>query len=910
MNFKYLFTVYSLFNPARCKLIILLLLFQGTGSNSRLIASTLPEVNAKIELDLSESTTDNSFVIGGSINYSTNNSFNSCIYLPYNDPKYVVDELVRPSLAGVNSKSTANFPIKRSINLSEDSKKKLKQITPYLWQISSAQKEVFLEFESSMEPTELNDDIFFDGYLPQLLTDCEIIPKKNISYQVNTGVSFDVSVVNNTTYKFYSQNLKEQLDFQFKGNRLSFVLLKNYKIYEWDLLSTPIRILYKNKEFLNLVDTIKKSFVSHSKLFSKYPFKVLNIVESSHLESSQTAGIVSLNRPKQDLFRLVQMDILNWYHWILVRRLAFQWYGCLVDVKNPDDYWFLQGMAELGALEALRDFPAHFNLFNFRNLGYSLLSFDYITIQDLKAALLNKYSPNSVLTDSDYNSYESIDSQFPFIYIKQAIMLRYLQFVGGYHKFSKFIHKFTLDQQYTRSIPKNFIDSFSKLPSPFSLADRVMLKNIVSDWWQNDSWPDYSVQNIQRTQKIDGTWVTDIEIKSNFFSYPVEIKLDDEKGFSHYGKAVKSEEGEHLTARIYTQYKSGNIYIDPIHHLFDSDRFDNSDQIMSGVKFFPGNATTLADDSHTVLWFPFIFRRSGENFSLAFYAVIFRYLHGYIYGKYEKDLGGEKDGYELIYGNLIYSLNLESEIKLKKDFVNTTTKSFKLNKLKFINFDFLKGDLGLTLRYRGNELDPTENHATGSLGSTMYFYLSSVCSQNLKLEEERTLENYSKSISYNKTTIRLSSSCDFSRLRLSYSIFGGKLFNENEYELPKGVKFRPQNHDEANIRLDTGGVLPVNSIVSLNLNLSLPFVLEIPHWFFVLKGRIRGHNFVDYGYSEDLDTRYLSTGLGISLPLGGDFVGSGPIALSLIDMNIILYSRINDEINRDPRFLIGLKRTL
>lgn len=863
-----------------------------------------------------------------------------CFYLPWNDDNATVDPLVRRSLAG--AQTTAFAPTTQKSTTRVTLRAGQRQLTPFLVTAAvAATGTVTLDFVSKV-PRDSAPDMFIDNPIPQLLTSCDYEGKAKLQYETETALAQRIAINNATGMTLYSQNRDGASTFSYIGNRLSLVLVEKkhgFKTKTFTLGQTQVRIVHRSDEFLKLEATLREAFRSQSRLFGRYPYPVLNLVESSSLEPSQTLGIVSLNRPAQDLFRMVQMDVLNWYHWVMVKRLAFQWFGSMIEASGHHDHWLLQGLAELGALESLRANPAHFNLFNFRQRGYSLLSFDYVTIQNLKAAILSKSSPNTTITNHEYVSYPKKDRDLPFLYVKHASLLRYLAYVAGYSRFERFISQMASDYKFRRLSPKQFVQQFSRLPSPFSAGMRKQLGTIVATWWRSPDWPDYRLADVTKTKKDDGTWRTEVTIRSTNYGFPIQVRMDDREGFSHFSSAKRVVEGNaknggkqrrlssrsanwpHMGRRLKdttytlkvafdTQYQPRDVVIDPQYHLYDSDRYNNNDDWFADVHFFPGNARTLADDGYTVFWLPFISRRSGQNTSLALHSIIMRYMHGYIYAMVDKDLSSDAYAYQLVYSALLYDLGLDAELSLEKDVFDASTRSFKLTRANVLNFESVKANMSTILRHRGNDANVMENHATGALQTRFWLYWHPKCKNVYTAEYEETIPQYSDEISYHKTTIGAGLACEIGRYGIGLSLFGGKIASPQMDLVPDGVKFRPQEPGEANLRVDSQGLEALPQVASVGLKLSMPMIFDLPHWFLVLKNSVRIHHFTDYGYAPESDTRYLASGLGLSLPLGGDFVGAGPIALSVIDINLVLYTKVGDVVGKKPKLLVGLNRSL
>ncbi len=74
----------------------------------------------------------------------------------------------------------------------------------------------------------------------------------------------------------------------------------------------------------------------------------------------------------------------------------------------------------------------------------------------------------------------------------------------------------------------------------------------------------------------------------------------------------------------------------------------------------------------------------------------------------------------------------------------------------------------------------------------------------------------------------------------------------------------------------------------------------------VLSNQLKATLFYDYGESFSGHTKLSAAGAGLILPFGGDFIGAGTLSLAKVSFEIVLYSRINNEISAAPSVLFNI----
>ena len=746
-------------------------------------------------------------------------------------------------------------------------------------------------------------DFFFDDFLPVPLKSC---PKKGESPVI--GRRFSALL--------YSGSIKGPDGWQMitrlseKGvlsSKISLAIIRNYFKKTFEIDGVYLHLYYRDHPFARLKSTFKTALQFYTKWLGKLPYKNLYILESSELQSFSMEGMIAINRSRQSLFKSLQGEWLNWSHWAATTLLAYQWYIPQLLATTQDDLWFFQGLVDFLTDLSLRENATRYNLFNSYDLGFSVLSMDYKDVQNLTAALLEKYAPLAKLTTENYTSKTPFESQHPLLFIRHTMSLRHLLTSIGERGFQSILANLKKTMQDKPFKPRQFVEAINKMPSPFSAIMRKRLTNYVKQWWTLSGFPDYTLKEVKAKELESGKFLVDISLEGKNFPFPVPVKVTDIAGGHKMSLAKPLKNTNQLETSIITHFEPLNVEIDPDRHIYDRNRFDNSDRGVD-VQFFPGSAASLKDDAYTVVWLPYMQRRPGEDFAVGFQANLFKYVSGQLLLGIERQHDG-KTGFSILKKDKFPSYALGLEGLIRQDFQGFRESRLVLKRSPI--FDFLPG-LSLSGKVRERRIVGQKKtaHGTVALSSTLMPGLQKQgCTMALKAEMEVAPKSVSPSFTYKRQTSHMKFMCFLGkRSAFSLRLFRGALAAKDE--VPGNILFKPTNLSESKIRLVMPGVPLVHKIVSLSSDLYLPFYLPLPSDSLVLSRQLKWRIFYDFGKAREPDATLAGGGIGVLMPFGGDFIGVGSLALTRFSLMAVLYSRVSEDVRYEPAILFDITGSL
>ncbi len=817
-----------------------------------------------------------------------------CLLIPINDPDRLDHTRINQQLKMVKHKTWSSKQAETKTTITH-SDRPLKQVTPYLYIIEDDGSSLTLNFRTDIAQDRGRPAaVFLDDFLPVPLPSCEGAPLQRPQELLFTG---SVSPSEGfRTISLLGTNPVAMPHFAMalvKGLQKSTYNINGYEVS-----------LYLNGASLDLLrDTIKSTMTSLVQWLGPLPSGSLHIVQSDELESFLMPGIVAINRPRQSLFDSLQSQWLNWSHWAMTTLLTYQWFIPQMQSTKADDLWFFQGLVDFLTAEALQTNSIRSNLFNVFDLDFSILSMTYRDSQNITAALLENYGPFATLTDENLNTQIPFASQHPLLYIRQSMALRHMAQIAGLQNFMRFLHKFRNHMSSETFKPHQFLEEINALPSPFSGIRRQELTAALTTWWTKSGWPDYSVKKIKSSPLADQKWLVEVEIDAKGpFNFPVEVDVVD-KGGLHKRVLVKpGERSDVLVGSIITQFEADYVTVDPDRYVYDRNRFNNSTEGKT-LEFFPGSASTLRDDRYTAVWLPYMQRRPGEKFSLGIEAMILRYIHDELTLRGERQTDG-KSGFLIQRKDKFPQWGLGSELLLNQNFEGFRETKAVLSRAPLIPF-FRPLSVSLNLRQRRIAGQPDTMHATYAATAMLSnSYAGTQCQFDTTFEYEEAPKNWSKHLVYQRRTASFQNYCKFLQsYGISNRIFYGDLSNSKESS--NIILFKPQNLGEARIRLELNTPRPEH-IVSLSNDLYMPFAIPLPSDSLILNKQIKWRMFYDYGRAERPKFDLTAGGLGFLMPFGGDFVGTGALALTRISLLAVIYSRAGDDVSKKPSLLFDL----
>ena len=758
-----------------------------------------------------------------------------------------------------------------------------------------------ISWTSTITKEDASDEhIFFDGFHPIPLRNCLSFDLEKLDTK-STFPTLTYKLTIKTPSGWEALDPTDQQEMETP--KVAFAMTNQTPRKSLRVNGLPIEILARNQGLTQLDSTIKTVIGSHMTWMGPFPFKKLYIVESSYLESFSMPGFVILNRPKQAIFDSLQSEWLNWSHWAMTTLIAYQWVIPQISTTQEKDHWFFQGFIDFITETALAMGRTRHNLFNAYDLDLSVLSMNYREMQNLTAALLEKYAPFAKLTDQNFETLTPYEDQHPLLFIRHALALRHLHRVAGTGPLQRFFRKFVKNTSKKPFKPAEFINILNSLPSPFSGVKRRRVQSHLNAWWTRSGWPDYSFESFTAKKLSDWRYLTTINLEQEGdFHFPVEIEVRSKLNQTKRGVAKPNKDGKFSTT-ILTPFEPYSVDIDPERHIYDRNRFNNSNHDVK-VDFFPGSATTLKDDAYTIFWIPYFLRRPGEKLALGVQSILFKYLSGEMTARVESQLDG-KVGFFIQKKDKVPQYALALEGMLAQDF-----EGFRESKFVTRRSPLIKGgaDLSLSLKLRERRIvgSPKTSHATYAISTTLKpGFQNKGCDYQYKAEYEVAPKTWAKDFQYERITNNLLGSCGFSTgIVITSRAFKGDLHSDDE--LPSNILFKPENLGEARIRMDIGGSERPRNIISLSNDVYFPFTIPLPSGSVVLGRQLKWRLFYDIGQSKAPSLKYDAHGVGLLLPLGGDFIGAGSLALTRFSLLAVLHSRAGDRVNKRTSFLFDV----
>lgn len=841
-----------------------------------------------------------------------------CFYLPYQDPEYganrgdmhrfqmLTSTHRKPLFSGGSLKVVG---LKNAKVLLTPWKHIIQLQLPNGWDDTSS---LNIDFEAQVPRLERSrgNEWVYDGFFPQLMQKCPGALEYLPDVSQNRASFYDVSikVPDGWTYLGLGSTHGQSVQLQSPMTYPGFLLVQGFKQAFDTFEKIPITIAYQSDSFLDLRDTITSSLKEMSELFGPYPYQSITIVESSELQRHGIPGIVSINRPPQLIFDKVQKDLLNWQHWITTLQLSKQWAGALVYTKSPDDEWLLSGISEYATLRALSKNPRRFDLFNDNFWGKKYFTFSYLQQSEILTSMLKKNSPYSMLTTSDGVTLERHSEQDKLLFLRHTAAIRQVQTIVGDTKLNGYLRKFFADFAFKSASPQEFLDHLGKLPSPFSEIQRAEITKYFKSWWTLDGWPDFSIAHLNVKPLPNGQYSIEVHVEQKgVIDHPPIIAVMGNNGRLYRHLAKKDEALGFWVAQYILNTDIDWVEIDPYHEQFDSDRFNNSTR-PTKLYFFPGSATTIADDAYTFVWVPYPFRRPGEDLSIGIQGGIFKYVQGALMTGIEYSPSSKKNAYLVNYNYQWDHKSFTNGFLVQKK--QDSNREFEIN---FTDQNVTKSAHALSLggMLKRKDLVGQESSIHGSYGFKVGFKPPGderMCLYNFTGSYEKAPSNWSEGFSYERSLASLLGEC-----RITYQIgYSAKAFigrMSGNGLLPESAFFKPNELSEAKLRIDIG-LDRVSSINSIANDFSFPLYLPLPFDFLILSRQLRWRLFYDIGHAPKENIDYSSTGTGFQLPIGGDLSGAGSLAFTKLTFLVALHSRAGDKTVKQPSILFDFSGQL
>jgi hypothetical protein len=751
-------------------------------------------------------------------------------------------------------------------------------------------------------------DWFFDGFLPQKMDQCNTsnFTHPHFLYSTYTHFKAHIRVPLDWTYQGPGDiGTNGDVESELTGASFAFALQKGAEKIEFHSAGIPIRFFPRSKSFKSLRSTIEKMLPMIIHRLGTPPFKSLTIVETTEVQRTGLPEIIAINKPSQAFFDKLQVDWINWRHWILLSQIVKQWYGGAISAKSPDDAWLIDGLVEFILLDVLATDQEKWDLFRPILNGKRPLSFTYLQVAEIFAGMLRQNAPFATLTDDSLHTRDGWQAQNSLLFIKQTFALRQIASKTGNSQFFSLLRLATKDWRYKRVSPRDFFDWIDHKPSPISPSLRDEIKEDLLVWWTKEGWPDFTLSEFKIEALRDGKWAANVECRQlGGVDFAPDLRVIDDTGASYSTKMHTPKKiNDSWTTEILTRGRPVSATIDPDHITFDANRFDNSSESPE-IVFFPGTTNTLRDDAYTILWVPYPQRRPGEALSLGIGGSIRHYLESGLVLRLEYAPATRRGSYFINQDFKWPKVGLSYNLLASHTYFNDRRLEAALTRSPL----FSKGPriaLSSKIRKKGEAGKPKSDHVTYGFSAAIRPESNWIpCQPSLLVEWEKAPAAWASEFSYEKRTASALGSCLFPKgTQFRLRGFAGAL--DAIGKPPLTSQFRPNDLFEVGLRLDSS-VMRVNHILAMEADLFLPLVLPIPKDMMILPRQMKWRLFHDLGRSFDNQAIYRSAGMGFFFPFGGDLSGAGSLTVSRISLLTILYQKVGAEVSRRPSIVFDL----
>lgn len=753
-----------------------------------------------------------------------------------------------------------------------------------------------------------SDEFLIKNFYPKPLVHC---PTDEIPYPAVMDVPVTVNLRKPKTIELYGPGVwrdKDRVGFGLEDPDITILSMgpkreSRIRVSEMDLTFYTVSDL--NKDF---IAEVRSLFQHHSDLFGPLPWRKIIFIENQEGWNIVQPGIILYSRPSQPLFRYLQRRWLNWQYWSLSTLTAAQWAGVMLRSAPVDD-WLLAGLCDFASSLWLADQSERRNLINYYDHEISWLYFSYRQIQEITASLLHQEYPGARLTNESLKSDSSEGVSHPLLFIKQAVAFRsVLENIGPDHMKSFF--RDILSKYKGKMItPRKFFDGFSEYVHRNKITGKP--EELLREWWVRKGWPEYSITRFIREKLPGGRWLTQATVSSESdLNPPFRLRIRDKAGQSWFLNPKKSfregDDRQQWTASLLTELEPAGAEIDPEHRFFDRNRFNNSSEA-GGMDFFPFGTNTLSDDRYTSVWVPYMFRRPGEQSSLAVQFAFFKYLHSGFYLKLEGSPGGRTAAAHFRYQAFSELIGGSLGLSVMQDYHHVRTSEISAAFASYHDAWLNSLTPLLTLRYHQYPGHVELAHPSALPGLKGELALPGPCRADAEFSVELAPGLVAGNIFYQRYTALLRPECRLGGGVLYHGRWFRGFLKDKGVFRPESAAFRWNNLEEAGVRVDFANLPEVSSVRSLNHELSFPVAASEALNFFHLSQKVRARLFYDSGFENGRwSPDYESSGFGLVLPLGGEVSGMGTLTLSRLSLTTILYSRVGPEIYRKPRLLFDV----
>lgn len=242
----------------------------------------------------------------------------------------------------------------------------------------------------------------------------------------------------------------------------AFVLSDKFNVVSGKAGDTTVNYYYYNNQYPSEglqagIDSIN----TFNELFGKYPYDVINIVESDFVHGGMEYPNLVLISDMVD----VQSDYIN----VIVHEVAHQWWYGLVGNNEYHYGWLDEGLTEYSTLLFYEANPSY-NV-NTKELIKNTTN-SYTTFVEVYKKVFDTVDTTMNRQLNEYNN----ESEYVYIaYVKGLLIFDNLREVLGKEKFMKGLQTYFEDNKFGIATPDSLVNAFEK-------SSGVDLKNFFDSW--------------------------------------------------------------------------------------------------------------------------------------------------------------------------------------------------------------------------------------------------------------------------------------------------------------------------------------------------------------------------------------------------------------------------------------------
>ena len=229
----------------------------------------------------------------------------------------------------------------------------------------------------------------------------------------------------------------------------AMVLSDKFNIVSDKVGDTTVNYYYYNNQYPNeAIRASIDSVTTFNKLFGKYPYSTLSVVESDFVHGGMEYPNLVLISDMVD----VQSDYIN----VIVHEIAHQWWYGIIGNNEYDYGWLDEGLTEYSTLLFYNENPSY-NVDTKELIKNTTNS--YVTFVDVYTKVFSTVDTSMNRKLNEYNN----ESEYVYIaYVKGMLMFDSIKDVLGKEKFIKCLQTYFDDNKFKIATPDSLIEAFCK----------------------------------------------------------------------------------------------------------------------------------------------------------------------------------------------------------------------------------------------------------------------------------------------------------------------------------------------------------------------------------------------------------------------------------------------------------------